>query len=372
MEQALSSELSALSPSPTPSSTRDPTPEPCEQSTSADPSEQSHPATLNYIPILNNDSSLPLLPQKRRRVMPEQEKLAEVIALLRILGWTTEKFLHALERHRHTKQFSKQYSGLKRFAYSQKVETRLSMSEWKEWFLRDGIKQLGRAARQELNALQATPCFGTFDIGADAMSISHISDTANVLDEKAPFLVQILKEIPRESRAEGNSTAGATDARHITITAILGNIFHRTRFSAFQTSMGLYFYSSGLRRRALGVTAKLGLTRGPDTVAKVYNTVSLQAEQEVRRMGQNLNAVITYDNFDYVVGVRGERIGDHREQRSITTALITAGRNIPGTGLLQSMWNPLKPLTQEVFWRRAQRDDQYEEVYLPRPESSCR
>ncbi|RSL41974.1 hypothetical protein CEP54_015647 [Fusarium duplospermum] len=67
----------------------------------------------------------------------------------------------------------------------------------------------------------------------------------------------------------------------------------------------------------------------------------------VRRYGQQLDACVVYDNFDYREGVKHQLISNHAEMRSVTTGKVFRGADIPPGGLRKSMLNREVPLVIE-------------------------
>jgi hypothetical protein len=65
----------------------------------------------------------------------------------------------------------------------------------------------------------------------------------------------------------------------------------------------------------------------------------------VRRYGQQLDACVVYDNFDYHEGVKNQLISTHGEMQSITTGKVFRGADIPPSGLKKSMLHHEVPLT---------------------------
>jgi hypothetical protein len=65
----------------------------------------------------------------------------------------------------------------------------------------------------------------------------------------------------------------------------------------------------------------------------------------VRRYGQQLDACVVYDNFDYHEGVKHQLISTHGEMRSVTTGKVFRGVDIPLGGLKKSMLHREVPLT---------------------------
>jgi hypothetical protein len=65
----------------------------------------------------------------------------------------------------------------------------------------------------------------------------------------------------------------------------------------------------------------------------------------VRRYGQQLDACVVYDNFDYHEGIKHQLISTHGEMRSVTTGKVFRGVDIPPGGLKKSMLHREVPLT---------------------------
>ena len=76
------------------------------------------------------------------------------------------------------------------------------------------------------------------------------------------------------------------------------------------------------------------------TLQRRMSSLSDEARRKIRTIGRASTTVVTYDNFVFAEGRRGERIGDVREFRSITTALIFEGQGLGVTVLRQNMWQP--------------------------------
>jgi hypothetical protein len=81
---------------------------------------------------------------------------------------------------------------------------------------------------------------------------------------------------------------------------------------------------------------------------------------KLREIGQNSNAVVAYDNFDFYEKVKHQVLGDNGMMRSVTTGKVFIGHDIPLEGLQQSMHHPDVPLRygKDVLCAPgAQRDD---------------
>ncbi|KJK86218.1 hypothetical protein H633G_09939 [Metarhizium anisopliae BRIP 53284] len=109
----------------------------------------------------------------------------------------------------------------------------------------------------------------------------------------------------------------------------------------FPRVFGAFLYSNGVKRRVLDLLHQLGLCEGYKGVHKHLETGT------VRRYGQQLDACVEYDNFDYREGVKHQLISNHAEMRSVTTGKVFRGADIPPGGLRKSMLHREVPLTIE-------------------------
>ena len=128
--------------------------------------------------------------------------------------------------------------------------------------------------------------------------------------------------------------------RQLTILSLFGHMLPLNTSTNFQSVMGLYIYQGGARRRVLDTLCQLGLTMSYSTLQRRMSSLSDEARRKIRTIGRASTTVVTYDNFVFAEGRRGERIGDVREFRSITTALIFEGQGLGVTVLRQNMWQP--------------------------------
>ncbi|RSL42675.1 hypothetical protein CEP51_016454 [Fusarium floridanum] len=80
---------------------------------------------------------------------------------------------------------------------------------------------------------------------------------------------------------------------------------------------------------------------------QMYEQVHTRAPLLFRRYGQQLDACVVYDNFDYREGVKHQLISNHAEMRSVTTGKVFRGVDISQGGLRKSMLHREVPLTIE-------------------------
>ena len=105
-----------------------------------------------------------------------------------------------------------------------------------------------------------------------------------------------------------------------------------------QSCLELYLYQNETRRRVLDTLCRLELTISYDTMLRRLTTLVANAERKIEALKRQLSTIVTYDNFDYVVDRREERIENKRIMRLITTTLIFERRKFDEKCLTLSMW----------------------------------
>ena len=100
--------------------------------------------------------------------------------------------------------------------------------------------------------------------------------------------------------------------RQITILSLFCHMLRPNTSINFQSVMGLYIYQGGARRRVLDTLCHLGLTMSYSTLQRHMSSLSDEARRKLRTIGRASTTVVTYDNFVFAEGRRGERIGDVR------------------------------------------------------------
>ena len=291
-------------------------------------------------------------PRTRTRYSREQ-KIFNVLRTLSKMQWNLKEFLSALRDaqavagiHRN----SLAWGHFLQFAYSELPEEEdfeSIIGRRKGVFL----NQLGRdwfvdILRLEIKALCGHDIFGSYGIPDDAKefgSLSHLKDTELVIRNTAPQWTHLISAVVQEkrSRSGGDPASGADgNGNTVLIFARLCNMMRPTRCANFQTLLGLYLYQGGTRRRVLDTLNQLGLTVSYRTVQRRLEEINVDAKRRLQLVGQTPNAVITWDNFEYTEGRRGERTGEAVTFRSITTALQCDSRILDPRALTQSMWRP--------------------------------
>jgi hypothetical protein len=162
---------------------------------------------------------------------------------------------------------------------------------------------------------------------------------------------------------------GSADKKRLVRYAFIVNLLVNSMFPQnsdnFPTQLSIYLHESGLPRRALDILSSLGICAGYERTRAALTSLVLSGQETVSTVGQSLKAVTCYDNFEFTEGVNEERLDQHKQFSSITTAMTNTGFNIPETGLLQSMFSPVQPLrTLEILQYGILNTELQKEVYI--------
>ena len=178
-------------------------------------------------------------------------------------------------------------------------------------------------------------------------TLDWIKQVMPVIQELAPRWLELIERATQETRPRNPTAINLQTGdeafnirRTVIIFGILSHLMRPNRSTNFQTVLGLYLYQGGARRRVLDTQCQLGLIMSYSTLQRRMEKLTGKAERQVQLVGQTLSGVITYDNFDFAEGKRGESAGDQRVFRSITTCLAIVGRAFEGGPLYQHMWQP--------------------------------
>ena len=124
----------------------------------------------------------------------------------------------------------------------------------------------------------------------------------------------------------------------------------RSTYTGFQTILGLYLHSKGMKHQQIELLSKLGLLVSYDTIIRVIKAQSNQATEQVKCMGQSNTSVTAYDNFEVMMGIKEQRLDHQGTFHLITTGQVIQGIEIPPGGLWQDMLDPQVAIcTSDVF-----------------------
>lgn len=288
---------------------------------------------------------------KRRRRLNDYEKVLEILNVIRDMNWTMKDFLFALQKYSDKHTIRKARSQFFDYAYCsipnstdfskclgpKRTDSLLNCWAW---------KTITEQLRCEIKALAEDELFGLFftPTKTDRLgSLKGLQQVEIIIRKLAPRWLNIIYGACQEfSSCQTFETLQTSFfvKRCVIILAALAHYMRPNRSTNFQTVICLYLYQGGARRRVLDTLCRLGLTISYTSIQRRMADLTEEAQRAVQVAGRSANAIVTWDNFEFTEGRRGERIGDHREFRSITTALVFSGRGFEDGDLQQHMWRP--------------------------------
>lgn len=286
----------------------------------------------------------PSLPKKRRSPLSIDEKLDRFFDLLRDdLYWTFDELISALITKADHKS-SRRQTAFAKAAYMdphilQYFITHKNLGKKVRKALLDATDTGNTELRDEIRLLGQKAPFGHYSHESTGFEALNLTQLYGVAEQHASKTLLLLQNITRPVKSD---THGRYEymARFILILAILCYTQRRNSSSNFQTILGLYFHSKGVKRRQLDVLAQFGITTSYQTISRTIKLLSDKATDSVALAGGSLDAVTAYDNFEQVEGVKEQRLDDNSTFRSVTTGEVVQGRCIPPGGLVQNMLDP--------------------------------
>ena len=315
--------------------------------------------------------------KRQRRRKSDYDKILEVKAAVRGVGWDIKRFLTELSKNRDKPRLRRWHRQYLDYVYTDFPQDKdfaeaagptLLSSLFDRW----GWTWAADSLRSELKALAEHTTFGQFSPpreGTDIGSLGCIKEAIPSIKEIAPRWLELIEGSCRETQRRRPKPQGLGEEREpgeeqgpgedeglgeepglrdrplntrrtVIIFGTLCHLMRPNRSTNFQTVLGLYLYQGGARRRVLDTLCQLGLIMSYTTLQRRMEGLQAKAERKVQLVGQALSGVVTYDNFDFAEGKRGERAGDQRVFRSITTCLAIEGRAFDNGRLEQHMWHP--------------------------------
>jgi hypothetical protein len=217
--------------------------------------------------------------------------------------------------------------------------------------------------RKEVETLGNMAPFNKFDLTSkngefDALDMEQ---TLNTIQNEAPLLLRLIRGIMAPESKRKYQRRKEPAARIVAIISILCFSQRQNTCTAFQTTLGLYLHSQGVKRRQMELLSRLGLVVSYDTVIRTIKEQSAGAALQVERMGQSDDSVTAYDNFEVMEGVKEQRVDHQGTFHSVTTGQVIQGIEIPPGGLRQDMLNPQAAIcASDVFLAPGNRDDNIE------------
>jgi hypothetical protein len=214
--------------------------------------------------------------------------------------------------------------------------------------------------RKEVERLGTMAPFNKFDLTSknrefDALDMDQI---LNAIETEAPLLLRVIRSIMAPENRRSYQRQKEPAARIVAIISILCFSQRQNTCTGFQTTLGLYLHSQGVKRRQLELLSQLGLVVSYGTVIRTIKDQSTQAVAQVEKMGQRDEAVTAYDNFEVMEGVKEQRVDHQGTFHSVTTGQVIQGIETPPGGLRQDMLDSQTQLcASDVFLAPGNRDD---------------
>jgi hypothetical protein len=214
----------------------------------------------------------------------------------------------------------------------------------------DGIRKsiietldLGRnELRKEVEKLGAISPFSKYDPTSKSGELDTLDmdQTLHTIQRQAPLLLQLIRDIMAPESQRFYQRQKEPAARIVTIISILCFSQRQNTCTGFQTTLGLYLHSKGVKRQQIQLLGRLGLIVSYDTIIQVIKEQSDQAAVRVRGIGQGDASITAYDNFEIMEGVKEQRVDNQGTFHSVTTGQVIRGIEIPPGGLRQDLLDP--------------------------------
>ncbi|KAL2037226.1 hypothetical protein N7G274_010089 [Stereocaulon virgatum] len=182
----------------------------------------------------------------------------------------------------------------------------------------------------------------------EKLDMSRVVDTSQ---KQAPILLQILRRIMAPELRRLYQRQTEPFARLVAILSILCFSQRQNTSTGFQTLLGLYFHSKGVKRRQLELLGQFGLSVSYHTILNIIKKQSEHAAAQVTASGQSDASVTAYDNFEQMEGVKEQRVDHQGAFHSVTTGQVLQGLEIPSGGLRQDMLDPQATLSATAIFK---------------------
>ena len=301
------------------------------------------------------------------------EKLDDVLTLFDGFRWTLKDFLEQLrdsttiesrpESKITKKRRQSAWATFKRFAYCDmpsrgqarqllKAEEQMGLASW-------CTELTSETLRREVLSLAQNTTFGAYgdstsDVNARVERV--FIDSPQAIVDSAPTWLHLFNVASQSTQSHKLLETTLEMSRQIAkdsilVFAYLCRKLQNRRSDMMASLIGIYLYEGGAKTRVIDTLAQLGVCLSSKSILNRVHLLESEAEDNVRRLGLNPTSVITWDNFEFREGRRGERVGDEAEFRSITTALVTGNRYPELSSLSADIWKPLQnPLSAKSIF----------------------
>lgn len=111
--------------------------------------------------------------------------------------------------------------------------------------------------------------------------------------------------------------------------------------------VGLYMPANGTPRRVIETLSHMGITASYWDLNSLLKEMEEKAKENMKRAAHDPNAVVVYDNFNFMNRVQELAGGNRDKMVNLTTACLLACPEFNGP-LLRSSINPSQPFTRQM------------------------
>lgn len=178
---------------------------------------------------------------------------------------------------------------------------------------------------------------GLAAVGPSAFEISETEKMPELetllrsANDKGPDLLRLLCSLTKRGDCCEKST------RLLTLLGVMAYTRHKIKSNALQLRVGVHLHASGTRRHVIDLLHNMGVCCSYEVITGMIKEISKRAADRIAAIAERATVITAYDNFEYTVGVRQERVDDNSAFKSVTTGLAFDGLYIPSGGLTQSM-----------------------------------
>ena len=125
--------------------------------------------------------------------------------------------------------------------------------------------------RKEVEMLGAVSPFSKYDPASESGKLDALDmdQTLNIIQRQAPLLLQLIRNIMAPEYRQKYQRQKEPRARIVAILAILCFSQRQNTCTGFQTSLGLYLHSHGVKCQQIELLSRLGITVSYDTIIRI-------------------------------------------------------------------------------------------------------
>lgn len=222
--------------------------------------------------------------------------------------------------------------------------------------------------RREMKNLLKEPPFGEFDPmehtaeGEGKKTVAEVCNTGWVKDvltsawptmkDKAPRSVALLSQLMQnqyiyDAEIKATTADGDNSGPLFMMLSTLMNGLALQKSSFLPRVLGVYMLANGTPRRVIDTLNGMGLISSYSTLNRLLNTMEVAAQKNIKLAAHDPNAVIVYDNFNFMNRIRELAGGKKDRMVNLTTACLIACPELDGP-LKQSSFNLTKKFTKQM------------------------